>query len=94
NGLTPQQAASYTALKQELDAILGSESQCLGDGNQDGVVDQQDITNYFLFSKSGSSWYNFPVFDPVTGSQVYSGITGPQDLQVIQQNLGQTCQPR
>lgn len=93
-GLTPLQAANYTALKQELDAILGSESQCPGDGNTDGVVDEQDIANYFLFRKSGSSWYNFPVFDPATGIPVYSGVTGPSDLQIIQQNLGKTCQPR
>src|SRR5205823_14418097 len=95
NGLTPEQAENYLALKAELELILNSESQCAGDGNVDGVVNQTDINNWTLFHKSGSSWYDFPmkngVFDP---DGVYDGTTDNGDLTVIQNHLGQTCPPR
>ncbi len=76
-GLTKEEAENYTALKNELDSILNSESQCPGDGNVDGVVNQTDIKNWTLFHKTGStsttdpttgkiiaassSWYDFPM---------------------------------
>jgi arylsulfatase A-like enzyme len=88
SGLTKEQAENYTALKMELDSILNSESQCPGDGNVDGVVNQKDIMKWTLFHKSGSSWYDFPV------NGEYNGFTDNGDLQIIQANLGQTCQPR
>ena len=84
--------------------IQGSEMQCAGDGNADGVVNQQDINNWTLFRKTGStsttspttpassSWYDFPmkdgVFDP---DGLYNGFTDMNDLKVIQENLGRTC---
>lgn len=103
-GLTKEEADNFTALKMELDSILNSESQCAGDGNVDGIVNQQDLNNWALFHKSGStgttiptssSWYDFPmkngVFDP---DGVRDGFTGMNDLNVIQGNLGRTCPPR
>lgn len=76
-GLTNEQKENYLALKAELELILSSESQCPGDGNVDGIVNQQDINNWTLFHKSGStgvtdptigkttpassSWYDFPM---------------------------------
>jgi len=76
-GLTNEEADNYTALKNELDSIQDSETQCPGDGNVDGIVNQQDINNWTLFHKSGStgatdqttgkiipassSWYDFPM---------------------------------
>ncbi|MBV9498153.1 MAG: sulfatase-like hydrolase/transferase, partial [Acidobacteriaceae bacterium] len=106
NGLTKEQAENYHALSIELQLILSSESQCPGDGNVDGVVNQKDIKNWTLFHKSGStgtttptssSWYDFPmkngVFTPPPDG-VYDGFTGMDDLKVIQENLGRTCPPR
>jgi len=96
NGLTPNEQAVFTQLKQKLNQILDSSPPCPGDGNTDGVVDQTDVANwnFFAFQKGGqSSWYNFPTFSP-DGTPVYSGTTGPPDLQVIQNNLGNHCQPR
>ncbi|MBV8865939.1 MAG: sulfatase-like hydrolase/transferase [Acidobacteriaceae bacterium] len=94
-GLTNEQKENYLALKTELDSIVKSESQCPGDGNVDGVVDQRDIQNWTKFHKSGSSWYDFPMangmYDP---NGVYDGFTDNKDLTVIQQHLGQTCPPR
>src|SRR5207245_1522317 len=40
SGMTPEQAAAFLDLNRELSAILGSESECPGDGNADGIVDQ------------------------------------------------------
>ena len=54
-GLTKEEADNYTALKNELDSIQDSETQCPGDGNVDGIVNQQDINNWTLFHKSGST---------------------------------------
>jgi arylsulfatase A-like enzyme len=104
SGLTNEQKENYLALKTELDSVLHSESQCPGDGNVDGVVNQTDIMNWTLFHKSGStgttiptssSWYDFPMtngmYDP---NGVYDGFTDNKDLTVIQEHLGQTCPPR
>ncbi|HEX4771386.1 MAG TPA: sulfatase-like hydrolase/transferase [Bryobacteraceae bacterium] len=100
-GLTKEEAENYTALKNELDSILDSETQCPGDGNVDGKVNQQDINNWTLFHKTGStgttkptssSWYDFPMM--VNGVPTYDGFTGIDDLNVIRGNLGRTCPPR
>jgi hypothetical protein len=88
SGLTAEQTANYNALNIELKSILNSEAQCPGDGNVDGIVNQQDIDNWTLFHKSGSSWYDFPV------NGIYDGLTNSQDLKIIQDHLGQTCPPR
>lgn len=93
-GLTKEAAENYTALKMELDSILNSETQCPGDGNVDGVVNQEDVFNWGLFHKSGSSWYDFPIFNPSLDMDVYDGQTDQADLNVIMQHLGQTCPAR
>jgi arylsulfatase A-like enzyme len=88
-GLTEEEAKNYTALSMELNSILNSETQCPGDGNVDGVVDQKDIRNWTLFHKSGSSWYDFP-----DANGIYDGVTDRVDLKVILEHLGKTCPPR
>jgi len=90
NGLTKEQAAAFTDLRRELNDILGSESQCPGDGNVDGVVDNLDISNWNRFHKSGSSWYDFDL----TSTNGYDGQTNQADLNYIMQNLGRTCPAR
>lgn len=89
--LTPEQATNYTALKNELDLILNSESECIGDGNMDGIVDQKDISNWALYQKSGSSWYDYY---PFSVTKAYDGLTNSNDLAVIKQYLGKTCPAR
>ncbi|MFL6352010.1 MAG: sulfatase-like hydrolase/transferase [Bryobacteraceae bacterium] len=91
SGLTPLQAANFTALKNELDNVLDSSPECIGDGNADGVVNGKDISNWARFHKRGSSWYDFYPFS-TTG--LYDGLTDKRDLHVVLQNLGKTCPPR
>jgi hypothetical protein len=95
-GLTRTQAEIFLELKEKLDRTLNSSPPCPGDGNVDGVVDQTDVQNWTHFFQigGGSSWYDFPVFDPALGMAVYDGMTNQQDLQVIQSNFGRKCQPR
>jgi len=90
SGMTPEQAAAFLDLQRELTATLGSEAQCPGDGNGDGVVDQLDLANWDLFHKSGSSWYDFNL--PSTNG--YDALTNQADRNFIVQNLGRTCPPR
>jgi arylsulfatase A-like enzyme len=81
--LDPIPAANYVQLNQALDAILGSQVPCPGDGNDDGRVDQLDIDNYhaIVAEWSGSSTYDFN----------FDAVTDAIDLQTIQANLGTVC---
>jgi arylsulfatase A-like enzyme len=89
-GMTDVQAAAFVDLRRELFDILGSESQCPGDVNGDGVVDGADISNWALFHNSGSSWADFDL--PITNG--YDGLTDKYDRDYILENLGRTCSPR
>jgi hypothetical protein len=82
--LTPRQRANYKALSRELDTMLGAEPECLGDGNDDGVVNQADIDNWGFFAapeRGKSSWYDFNL----------DGLTDSADLQTVLDNLGKKC---
>jgi hypothetical protein len=65
--------------------MLASDPGCLaqGDGNDDGVVDQQDLRNYnkMIQLTSNSSWYDVNL----------DGYTNDDDQQIIVDNLGYTC---
>ena len=89
-GLTKEQAAAFQDLRQELFNILGSEVECPGDGNGDGVVDRRDLRYFNLFENKGSSWYDFNL--PSTNG--YDALTDQNDRNYIVQNLGRTCPPR
>ena len=81
---TAEQQANYDALSGQLAAILASQPPCLGDGNSDGVVDNQDVTDFHAMqAQSGgrSSWYDFNL----------DGLTDAADLGIIQQHLGSNC---
>ncbi|MFL6446785.1 MAG: hypothetical protein ACJ746_03765 [Bryobacteraceae bacterium] len=91
SGMTPEQVSNFQSLMNELNTILNSNTQCIGDGNADGKVDGQDVVNWAQFENRGSSWYDFYPFS-TTG--LYDGLTDQRDQSVIQQNLGRTCQPR
>ena len=75
----------FNELKSYLDDLLASEPNCLaqGDGNDDGVVNYQDLLNYRNMAKrtTGSSWYDVDT----------DGYTNSTDQQIIVQNLGVTC---
>ncbi len=90
SGITKEQAANFIDLRRELMEILDSESKCPGDGNVDGVVNEQDVDSWDLFHKSGSSWYDFDL----KATDHYDGKTNKYDLNYIIQNLGRTCEPR
>ena len=75
----------FNELKSYLDSLLASEPDCLaqGDGNDDGVVNYQDLRNYRTMARrtTGSSWYDVNT----------DGYTNSTDQQIIVQNLGVTC---
>ncbi len=62
---------------------------CPGDGNQDLVVDDKDIEDYYWFAdpENGgtglgySSWFDFNL----------DGFTNLEDLEIIQSHFGQRC---
>jgi len=67
--------------------ILSSESACPGDGNDDKIVNGQDLQFWQKFAELtnyGSSWYDFDL----------DGQTDSTDLAIIQAHLGTKCPPR
>jgi hypothetical protein len=53
---------ALASLTKALDRLLDSEVPCVGDGNLDGVVDQEDLDqlNFWAALTGGSSsWYDF-----------------------------------
>jgi len=91
SGLPLPQAAIYTQLFNLIGTTLGSEPQCLGDGNLDKKVNQEDLKNWFFFATNGipvegqrpntSSWYDFNK----------DGYTDGLDLKIILMNFGKNC---
>ncbi len=75
---------NYDDLAAELDKTLANTSNCAGDGNQDGVIDQRDIDDWEFWANktSGqSSWYDINL----------DGLTDEADKQIIEDRLGVTC---
>jgi hypothetical protein len=82
--LTPDQLNIYNSLTTSMDNILESQPPCPGDGNEDLMVNDEDLINWQFFSMfngGGSSWYDFN----------FDGKTDEQDEAVIQQHLGTNC---
>jgi len=85
--LTSDQVTVYNNLSSQMSQILGSESACPGDGNEDKIVNGQDKQLWKFFNAlamGGSSWYDFDL----------DGQTDFNDLAIIQANLGTKCAPR
>ncbi|MEI8178356.1 sulfatase-like hydrolase/transferase [Aestuariivirga sp.] len=82
---TQTQQLKYNELSAYMNRMLASAPGCLaeGDGNNDGVVNQQDILNYnaMVSLTSGSSWYDVNT----------DGSTNSEDQQIISQHLGYRC---
>lgn len=84
--LTAAQQGAYATLTARLDELLASEPDCPGDGNKDGVVDAQDLSNWRRIAQGWglSSVYDF----------LFDGRTDAADEQIIQQHMGTTCPKR
>jgi hypothetical protein len=85
--LTAEAQAAYGTLQAKLSDILASEPGCPGDGNKDGVVDAQDVSEWQRLAKDWglSSVYDFLV------NGVFDGKTDATDGQIVQANLGKSC---
>lgn len=79
--------AIYEELSGKLDRLLASQPACPGDGNIDGTVNGEDLSNY---SRIAREWGLSSVYDVVIGG-VRDGLTNSADADVIQNNLGTTC---
>ncbi len=88
--LSPEAQAAYDELTIKLDSILASNPECPGDGNMDGVVNGEDLSNWsrIIRAWNKSSVYDFVV---VAFGPFRNGITDGNDAKVIQDNLGTTC---
>lgn len=82
-----QSQQAYDRLVVMLDDMLASNPECPGDGNMDGVVNADDISQWRSFAQN---WGLSSVYDFVTG-QYRDGLTNHLDEQVIQANLNTTC---
>lgn len=84
NGLNQEQLANFNSLLASMTQLLSSEPSCPGDGNEDKVVNGQDIAAWRLFNGRGSSWYDFN----------FDGQTDSADLAIIQSHLGTNCRTK
>ena len=87
NGLTPDQLNNYNALTTSMNNILASQPDCPGDGNEDLLVNDTDLSNWQFFSTfngGGSSWYDFN----------FDGHTDTTDEMLIEMHLGTDCAQR
>ena len=88
---TPDEEANLRALREQLREILESEPPCPADGNSDGVVNAQDLSNASLFAALplqtngyNSSWYDVNL----------DGLTDRKDLAFIRQRQDPPTQCR
>jgi len=68
--LTKAEAKALAKLGNELDRLLASQKACSGDGNRDGMVDQEDVDQLDYWDRTtggNSSWYDFNL-DGLTSS--------------------------
>ena len=79
---------AYNRLVAMLDDMLASNPECPGDGNMDGVVNAQDLSQWRQFAHN---WGLSSVYDFVTG-EYRDGYTNHLDEEVIQTNLNKSCE--
>lgn len=84
---TAETQATYDNLKAKLDSMLASEPYCPGDGNRDGVVNGEDLTQW---GRIAHAWGLSSVYDFMVNN-VLDGLTNTVDADIIQNNLGKTC---
>jgi len=78
--LNQEQQANFNWLSAKLNQVLASAPACPGDGNGDGVVDEQDVADYFQIANNWglSSHYDFNI----------DGLTNGDDLNTILTHMG------
>ena len=81
--LDAQQQAAYDSLQASLTEMLASEPACPGDGNRDGVVDEEDLSEW---RRVASDWGLSSVYD-----FLFDGRTDAADGDIVRNNLGTTC---
>src|SRR5690606_14758718 len=84
--LSRKEQENYASLQDALREIDAGNVDCPGDGNLDGVVDEQDLADWEAFStlnEGRSSWYDFN----------HDGRTDATDRATITSRLGQRCAP-
>lgn len=84
--LSREEQENYASLQDALREIDAGNVHCPGDGNLDGVVDEQDLADWEAFStlnEGRSSWYDFN----------HDGRTDATDRATITSRLGQRCAP-
>ncbi len=88
NNPGPDVLATRDRLLATLEKILASEPDCPGDGNKDGLVNAEDLSNWRQIAQSWgeSSTYDFVLDDG------RDGLTNHLDEAVIQKNLLVTCE--
>jgi len=84
--LNEEQAANLTTLRDQLDQLLATATDCTGDGNDDLLVDQTDLDEwaYWADTDAGrglSSWYDLN----------HDGLTDAADRAIIEGNMGADC---
>jgi arylsulfatase A-like enzyme len=87
SGLSLEERANYNSLSHAMDHLLNSEPACPGDGNEDKVVNGQDIQSWRFFKEltnGHSSWSDFNL----------DGRTNRDDLDIIHDHLGEKCPPK
>lgn len=84
-GLDTEEEAVFDQLYAELRSVLDSQVDCPGDGNQDLLVNQDDLEQWEFFSgftgEQASSWYDFN----------HDAVTNELDRQVIEDHFGADC---
>ncbi|WP_421694932.1 sulfatase-like hydrolase/transferase [Aestuariivirga sp.] len=80
---TQVQQQKFDQLTAYMNQVLASDPECTGDGNDDGIVNVEDLWNFdkMRLLTSGSSWYDINE----------DGVTNTADRQLILQNLGHIC---
>lgn len=86
---TTETQAIHQTLLASLEQLLASEPECPGDGNQDGVVDAEDVNNW---RRLAQDWGLSSVYDFVVNG-VRDGLTNADDESVILSKLNTRCEP-
>lgn len=81
--LSGEAQAAHDRLQAKLDEMLASDPACPGDGNRDGVVDAQDLSEW---RRIAANWGLSSVYD-----FLFDGHTDAADGQIIQANMGVVC---
>ena len=81
---SPTQQTNYDALLAALNAQLAV-TPCPADGNTDGVINQQDITDWKTFG-APQGWGQSSVYD-----LNFDGITDSSDEAIITEGMATTC---